>query len=253
MSDRPGSDVDRLRLKVCVWIYGIALVFIFLALLLLLLPALLSHYDLVPNCTAAYSFFVCGLFILILYVWVDWLRFKVPFNWIASCVVAACLALGTVSVIPEQAVGRTLLFAIEILVMVSFFLMLAYWQLPDCPTVVYLLLVWYIYAVCSWFLCAVVGSSLSDPEDVISFAMHIVLWQMSCPIILFQGQVIYGYYGNHPTFLDMPLCALILFVDFLGFYAFLDGADHIANSILYTVDPSASRFFSRVLKSQLDT
>lgn len=251
MSDRSGSDVDRLRLKVCIWIYGIALVFIYQALLLLLVPPLLPGYDLVPNCTAAYTFFACGLLILILYAWVDWLRFKVPFNWIASCVAAVCLSLGTVSVIPEQTVLRSLLFTVEILFMVSFFLMLAYWQLPDCPTIVYLLLVWYIYAVCAWLLCAVVANRLPDPETATRFVMHFVLWQLTCPIILFQGQVIYGYYENFPTFLDMPLCALMLLVDFLGFYAFLDGADHIANSILYTVNPSSSRFFSRVLKSRM--
>ncbi|XP_017105514.2 uncharacterized protein [Drosophila bipectinata] len=251
MSDRPGTDVDRLRLKVCIWIYGISLVFTFLTLLLLLLPALLPHHDLVPNCRAAYCSFICGLLILILYVCVDWMRFKIPFNWIASCVTAACLALGTVSVLPEQTVLRTLLLTVEILFMVSFFLMLAYWQLPGCPPLGYLLLVWYIYAVCAWFLCSVLVS-LIETEPASHFLVHFALWQMACPVILFQGQVIYGYYDNFPPLLDKPLCALMLLVDFLGCYAFLDGADHISNAILYSVNPSSTRFFSRVLKSQMD-
>ncbi|XP_016961907.1 uncharacterized protein LOC108032543 [Drosophila biarmipes] len=252
MSDQPADGVGRLRLQARLWIYGTALAFILLAILLLMVPGLLRGYPLVPNDEATYSFFGVGLFTLCVYVNVMWLRRKFPLNWIISCSIAACLALGTVSVLSDQLTVHVLLLSVEILVVMSLLLLVGSLRLPNCPTIVYLFFIWGIFATFSSILMTVVTFQMRDGLLVYEVAIHFVLWQIVCPLIVFQAQVISGHWENLPPILDKPLCSTMLLFTFLACYAFLDSADDIGFEVFYVGQSSNQEFLARAIKSEFE-
>ncbi|XP_016998529.2 uncharacterized protein [Drosophila takahashii] len=251
MSDQPDDGLRRhLRLRVFLWIYGIALVFILLAILLLIIPGLLRGYPLVPDDLATYCFFGIGLSILCIYVIVTWLRWKFPLNWLISCSIAGCLALGTVSILPDQLTLHVLLLSIEILIMMALLLVVGSWILPNCPALMYLLLTWFIFVIFSSVLMVGVTVHLRNWLYAYEVAVHFVLWQVMCPLIVFQAQVISGYWDNWPPILDRPLCSTMLLLDFLACYICLDSADDIGFEFLYVGQRSNQKFLARSIKSQ---
>ncbi|KQS70483.1 uncharacterized protein LOC26526616 [Drosophila erecta] len=252
MSDQPGDGDVRLRLKVRQCVYGIAMVYIVLAIGLIILPGLFKRYSLVPDVVATYCFFVIGLASLCTYVNVTWLRRKFPFNWIVSCCSAACLALGTVSILSSQRAAHVLLVSLEILVMMALLLLVGSFLLADCPTIAYLFLTWFIFVVFSCVLMAAVCVHVPDLIYSYEVATHFVLWQVMCPLIVFQAQVISGYWENLPPILDMPLCSTMLLLDFLACYIFLDSADEVGFEFYYAGQTSNQKFLARSLKSQWD-
>ncbi|XP_043661936.1 uncharacterized protein LOC122625940 [Drosophila teissieri] len=252
MSDQPGDGVVRLRLKVYQWIYGIAIVFIVLAIGLLILPGLFRRHALVPDVVATYCFFVIGLASLCVYVNVTWLRRKFPFNWIVSCCIAACLALGTVSVLSSQKTSHVLLLSLEILGMMALLLLVGSFLLPGCPAIAYLFLTWFIFVVFSVVLMVAVCVHVPDLIYSYEVATHFVLWQFMCPLIVFQAQVISGYWENLPPILDRPLCSTILLFDFLACYIFLDSADEVGFEFYYAGQAENQKFLARSIKSQWD-
>ncbi|XP_016992254.1 uncharacterized protein LOC108054016 [Drosophila rhopaloa] len=251
MSDQPADGLGRLRLAVRLRIYGTALVFIVLAIVLLILPDLFRGHPLVPDSVATYCCFGIGLTALCVYASVTWLRRKFPINWIASCSIAACLALGTVFVLPEQPAGHVLLLSLEILIMMALLLLVGSLLLPNCPPVAYLFLTWFIYVMFSTVLMVVVVVHLQDRPLIYEVALHFVVWQIGFPVIEFQAQVISGYWDNFPPLLDIPLCATMLLLDFLACYAILDSADDIGFELSYVSRSSNQKFLARVIKSQM--
>ncbi|EDW46020.1 uncharacterized protein LOC6617845 [Drosophila sechellia] len=250
MNDQPVDGVVRLRLKVSQWIYGIAVLFIVLAIGLLILPGLFRRYVLVPDVVATYCFFVIGLVTLCVYVNVTWLRRKFPFNWIVSCCIAACLALGTVCTLSNQRTGHVLLLSMEILVMMSLLLLVGSYLLPECPAVAYLFLTWFIFVVLSSVLMVAGCVHVSDQMFSYEVATHFVLWQVICPLIVFQAQVISGYWENLPPILDRPLCSTMILFEFLACYIFLDSADDVGFEFYYAGQSANQKFLSRSVKSQ---
>ncbi|XP_017047818.1 uncharacterized protein LOC108092666 [Drosophila ficusphila] len=250
MTDLQEDNLDGLRNVVRLWIYGIALVFIALAIFLLILPDLL-RVVLLPDATATICFFIIGLFIFCIYVNTTWLRRKFPVNWIISCLIAACLAFGTVTVLPEGHVVHVLLLSLEVLVMMVLIQVVGSWSLPGCPAMTYLLLAWFVFVVMTSVL--MVACCVHLPGKVYAFeaAVHFVLWQIAFPIIGFQAQVISGHWDNLPPILDRPLCSTVLLIDFLACFVFLDCADDIAYEYYYLSKKSTSDFLGRVIKSQM--
>ncbi|XP_017132534.1 uncharacterized protein LOC108149453 [Drosophila elegans] len=247
----PGDGLQRLRLRVRLWIYGIALVFIVLAIGLLILPDLIKGYPLVPDSLATYCFFGIGLFSLCVFVSVIWLRRKFPINWIMSCSIAACLALGTVCVLSEQPAGHALLLSLEILIMMALLLLIGSLLLPQCPNVAYLFLTWFIFVVLSSVLMVAVAVHLEDRLLVYEVTVHFVLWQVGFPVAVFQAQVISGFWGNLPPLLDKPLCSTMLLLDFLACYAVLDSAPDIGYELFYVSRASNQKFMARVIERQM--
>ncbi|XP_017075284.2 uncharacterized protein LOC108110675 [Drosophila eugracilis] len=252
MSDPPADGLGRLRLKVRLWIYGIALVFIVLAIVLLIIPGLFRGYPLVPDSVATYCFFGIGLTVLCVYVNVIWLRRKFPLNWIFSCIIAGCLALGTVSVLSDQLTEQVLLLSVEILIMMTMMLLVGSFILPECPTVVHLFVTWFIFVIFSSVLMTAVCVHMQEVLYMYEVAVHFVFWQVSFPLIVFQGQVISGYWGNPPPLLDKPLCSAMVLFDFLASYVCLVSADDIGFEYYYLRGDSNQEFLVRSIKSQYE-
>ncbi|XP_037711513.1 uncharacterized protein LOC119548368 isoform X1 [Drosophila subpulchrella] len=249
MSDQPTDGVARLRLKVSLWIYGTALVFILVAILLLILPGLVRGYPLVSNDVATYCFFGVGLATLCVYVNVMWLRWKCPF---INYFIAACLAFGSVSVLSYQLTVHVLLLSLEILIMMSLVLIVGSFKLPKFPTVAYLLFTWGIFVTFSSILMTIVCGHLLDILLSYEVAIHFALWQIMFPLIVFQAQVISGFWDNLPPFIDKTLCSTMLLLDFLACYAFLDSAEDIGFEVFYVSQTSNQQFLARSIKSQWD-
>ncbi|XP_017019167.1 uncharacterized protein [Drosophila kikkawai] len=248
MSDQPHNGVGRLRLKVWLWISVAALVVIVLAIVLLILPSLIITKSLVPNVVATYIFFVLGLVALCVYACVTWLRRQFPYDWVICGVIAVLLAFGTVSVLHEREPPQVLLLSVEILIMLVLLLLFGSYQLPNWPTIAQLLIGWYLFAVLASFIVVMVFQYMTDTLCAIKVAMHFALWEVAFPVVVFQAQVISGFWDNVPPLLDKPLCSVMLVLDFLACYAFLACVDDIATFIGYFGKASSQKFFMRLME-----
>jgi len=143
-----------------------------------------------------------------------------------------------------------LLLSMEILVMMALLLLVGSYLLPECPAMAYLFLTWFIFVVLSSVLMAAVCVHVSDQIFSYEVATHFVLWQVICPLIVFQAQVISGYWENLPPILDRPLCSTMLMFDFLACYIFLDSANDVGFEFYYAGQTANQKFLSRSVKSQ---
>ncbi|XP_020810795.1 uncharacterized protein LOC110186095 [Drosophila serrata] len=246
MSDQPHNGVGRLRYKVWLWIIGAALVVIVLTIVLLILPSQIATL-VVPNALATYIFFGIGLEALCVYTCVTWLRRQFPFNWIICGIIAALLSLGTVSILPEQEPLDIMILSEEILFMMVLLLLFGSYRLPNWPTIAQLFIGWYIFAVVASFITVVTFNFLTDRLWGIKMALHLILWEALFPVIVFQGQIISGYWNNDPPHLDKPLCSLMLLLDFLACFVFLSCIEDIGTLFHYIVKPSSRKFFNRLI------
>ncbi|XP_022220149.1 uncharacterized protein LOC111072528 [Drosophila obscura] len=239
------------KLRLYLWIYGTALVFIFISILLIISFGFINSEPGERCCPAAYSFFSLGLLSLFFYVNVMFLRRKFPVNWILSCSIAVVFGLGTASMLPEQTAGHVILLALEVIVMMGLLLLLGYWLPPKCHPLLYIALTSFCLAVVVFVLCKIISDHTPDDSDKTALLIvHCILWTVICPLLLFQSQVINGYWGNEPPSLDIPLCAVLLLIDFLACYAFLDAVADIDFAIENLLSSKTMQLIVRVGRSE---
>ncbi|XP_015036906.2 uncharacterized protein [Drosophila pseudoobscura] len=228
MSDPHRGLRGHSKLRLYLWIYGTALVFIFISILLIISFGFINNEPDKSCCPAAFSFFSLGLLSMFFYMNMMFLRRKFPINWIMSCSMAVVFGLGTASMLCMQTAGHVILLALEVIVMMGLLLLLGYWLPPKCHPLLYIALTSFILAVIAFFLCKIISDHTDENHDKVAvWIARFVLWTAICPLLLFQSQVINGYWGNESPYLDIPLCSILLLIDFLACYAFLDAVDDI--------------------------
>ncbi|BFF93787.1 uncharacterized protein DMAD_11570 [Drosophila madeirensis] len=248
--ERGGGVHSKLRLYL--WIYGTALVFIFISILLIISFGFINSEPGERCCPAAYSCFSLGLLCLFVYVNVMFLRRKFPVNWILSCCMAVLFGLGTASMLPEQTAGHVVLLALEVIVMMVLLLLLGYWLPPKCHPLIYIALTSFCLAIVMFVLCKIISDhspEYTETADV--WLAHCVLWTVVCPMLLFQSQVINGYWSSESPYLDIPLCAVLLLIDFLACYAFLDAVAEVDYAFENLLSSRTVQLLVRVGRSEM--
>ncbi|EDV94039.1 uncharacterized protein LOC6570141 [Drosophila grimshawi] len=213
-------------------LFGAALVSILISVLLLHLVGQL--HDVVVKdedcCIAAMVLFVLGLTTLCIYVNVIQLRRKFPVNWIICCSIALLLALGNSFLLAQQD-SENLLLTLEVLSLMCLFLLLGYWLPAHCPPLIYIGLTSLIVLVLVCIILSIISHLSEDDNTVAVHMVHGVMWVCMCPMLVFQSQVINGHLQNVLPVLDIPLCSLLLLIDFMACYAFVEAADDIIMAV----------------------
>lgn len=204
-------------------VFGAALAFILVSILLFLF---LSELHDVPKdipCIAAIT--LIGIGLILFNVYVNMLRFRrrFPANWIFCCTIAFLLALGNACLLPAQEIDD-FVWVLEVMVLICFYLLLGLWLPPQCPPMLYIAVTSFVIFAMVFF-CLLFVYRNCEECDLLIYTMDGAMWILMCPIMLFQAQVIHGHQQTILPFLDIPLCSVLLLIDFLTCYTFLTAVD----------------------------
>jgi len=204
-------------------VFGAALVFILVSILFLLFLGELRTEARNISCIVAISLISLGLILFNVYVNMLRLRRKFPANWIFCCTIALLLALGNACLLPSQD-GEDYVWVLEVMALICFYLLIGFWLPPNCPPMLYIALTSFIVCVVVFF-CLLFAYRCCVDCDILIYTVDAAMWVFMCPIMLFQAQVIHGHQQTILPFLDIPLCSVLLLIDFLTCYTFLTGVD----------------------------
>ncbi|KAL7741984.1 hypothetical protein ACLKA6_012187 [Drosophila palustris] len=229
MSDFSRGLLALLKYGFYLQVFGAALVFIIVSVLLLLFLGELKDIPRDASCWAA--IILVSLALILFNVYVNVLRFrrKFPANWIFCCTIAFLLALGNAFLLPAQD-GEDFVWVLEVMALMCLYLLLGLWLPPQCPPLLYI-------ALTSFIICALVFFCLlflyrnCEECNMSVLCVDGAMWVGMCPIMLFQAQVIYGYQQTIRPFFDIPLCSVLLLIDFIACYTFLTGIEDVIMAV----------------------
>ncbi|XP_032293553.1 uncharacterized protein [Drosophila virilis] len=224
-------------------VYGTTLVFIVFSVMMVHFIGQIRADPSERNNIPAAIFFVLAFISFCIYVNVMWLRRHFPYNWVACSAIALMLTLGNGFILIEQD-EEDLLVVLEIISLMVVFLLLGSWLPSRFSALLYIGFVWLIVAVLTISILLIVWACSEDENDLPPYVVHGVLWICMCPLLMFQGQVINGLLWNLKPIFDIPICSVLLLINYLACYAYVDATQDIIFA-LQIASSSNKRVLSR--------
>lgn len=210
-------------------VFGAAVVFILVSIMLFLFLGELRDDPKNASYYMALTLISLGLLTLNVYVNVLQFRRKFPVNWIFCCSIALLLALGNACLLPAQECDD-LIYVLEVMALMLFYLLLGLWVPPQCPPLLYIALTSFIIFILVFF-CLIFLYRSCQECDVPACIVDGTMWVVMCPVMLFQAQIINGYLQDIRPILDIPLCSVLLLIDFLTCFTFLTAIDDLIMAV----------------------
>ncbi|XP_051858741.1 LOW QUALITY PROTEIN: uncharacterized protein LOC132789707 [Drosophila nasuta] len=228
MSDSPSVLKALRKYSYSLQVFGVALAFVIVSILLLLIVGELRDEVDDASRVTAMVLFILGLISFNVYVNVLKLRRMFPVNWICCCSIALLLALGHACLLGAQD-GDDLVWAVEVLALMCLYILLGLWLPPQCSPLLYIA-TWFIVVVVVTSCFIVVHQYNCDDCDTPAGIIHGLMVVVMCPVMIFQAQVLHGHLQSMRPVLDIPLCSVVLLIDFLACYIYLTSMDDIIMS-----------------------
>lgn len=245
MSDQPRGLPQSLR-SYYLQLFGAALAYILFAVIMLQTIEATREHPAERNSLAALILYVIGLVFFLIYVNVLWLRRKYPVNWAVCTTIAVALGLGNAFLLIAQD-PTTLVHVLEVIALMCIFGSMGCWKPRRLSPVGYTIFM-------SVVVLLLTGSALTlayfiskGKVDIMLYLVHGLLTVAMCPLMMFQVLVFNGLVWGVRPILDIPLCSVILLIDFLAGYTFVDADDEIAHAFELLSDSNIS-MMSRSLK-----
>ncbi|XP_064547649.1 uncharacterized protein LOC135434856 [Drosophila montana] len=175
---------------------------------------------------AAAVFFVLAFVSFCIYVNVMWLRRHFPYNWASCCAIALMLILGNAFILIGQD-EEDLLVVLEIICLMALFLLLGSWVPSRFSAFLFMGFVWLIVTVLTISILLIIWACNEGDNDLPLYIVHCVLWCFMCPMLMFEGQVINGLLWNFKPIFDIPICSVLLLINYLACYAYVDATQDI--------------------------
>ncbi|TDG43214.1 hypothetical protein AWZ03_010374 [Drosophila navojoa] len=228
MSDPPRGLPQSLR-NYYLQLFGAALAYILFAVIMLHAIEATREHPAERNSLAALILYVLGLGIFLIYVNILWLRRKYPVNWAVCTTIAVALSLGNAFLLIAQD-PTTLVHVLEVIALMCIFGSLGSWQPRHLSPVRYATIVSFGVLLLTGIALVLVYFISKGKVDIMLYLVHGLLTVAMCPLMIFQVLVFNGLIWGVRPILDIPLCSVILLMDFLAAYTFVDADDEIAHA-----------------------
>ncbi|XP_023160673.2 uncharacterized protein LOC111592589 [Drosophila hydei] len=229
MSDPP-RGLPQSLLSFYLQLFGAASAYIVSAVLMLQVVYLSYYQTTERNGLVALLLYVTGLICLCIYVNILWLRRKYPHNWVICSTIAALLGLGNAFLLTGQD-SEKLLGVLEVIALMCIYLSMGVWLPKRLTPVRYVTAVFVMVVVLTVGALLLLWNFSDQHTDLILYSVHGILIIVMCPLMIFQMQVFSGIIWDFAPILDIPLCSVILLIDFLACYSFVDADVDIARTL----------------------
>ncbi|XP_017858415.1 PREDICTED: uncharacterized protein LOC108610679 [Drosophila arizonae] len=228
MSDQPRGLPQRLR-SYYLQLFGAALAYILFAVIMLQAIEATREDPAERNSLAALILYVIGLVLFLIYVNVLWLRRKYPVNWAVCTTIAVALGLGNAFLLIAQD-PTTLVHVLEVIAMMCIFGSMGSWQPRRLSPVWYAIIMSVVVGLLTGIALVLAYFISKGKVDILLYLVHGLLTVTMCPLMIFQVLVFNGLIWGVRPIMDIPLCSVILLMDFLAGYTFVDADDEIAHA-----------------------
>lgn len=210
-------------------LFGSSLAYIMMTLLMIYIIKTYRMVNEKIQCYLTLMLVILGLALYNFYINMRRICQKYLLNWItcSSIAVFLSLALACSRDAKFSTINDDLLISLEVFSIMVFCLLLGLWVPQIVGAVLYIILCTLI-ALIIIYACLLIVYVACEECDLPILASHCIVLLVMVPIMLYQAQVLHATLpDSHIPINDVPLCALCLLIDFLFFFAFIDGAEDI--------------------------
>lgn len=228
-------------------VFGTSLAYILMTLLIICIVKAFRIRNEKVYCSLTLIFVILGLVLFNVYMNLRCFRRKYPINWITCSSIAALLSLGLACSLDAYfaSFSDDLLTALEVILFMVFCMLLGLWVPNLLMFVLYIILCTLILLI-TVYMCLIIVYLTCVECDLPLITTHCMAYLIVMPMLLFQALVFHAVLpdSQHPIN-DEPLCALLLLIDFLIFFVFVDNVEDIL-SVEELMIKTSTRVYSRM-------